>query len=1236
MKRPILLTVLLVLLGVLGSGAWLLGTERGNQQLLRWSLGEQLRIGSLQGSLLTGLDLQDVDYRDAQQQLTIRTLRLRWQPTALLKGLLHIEQLRAGGVHYTAIGSSATAESSAPPSLPLAVRLDQLELEDIRIQNGDAIQSIERVSLSANSQDTILNIANVQVVYAAYQVEGEGRLELAEHYPLQLNIRWQGEIPEMGAARGAGQITGDLNNLGIEHASESPYRITTQGSIDLSGASPVVDISGAWQPLAWPLQAAVVNSAGGRYRLHGPLEALQLNSEAQLLFPDTDTPPLNILLDSRLSTGGVDDLALIIREISDQPVPLELQVGGAIRLDGDEPRLDLNGSWSNARWPLLGEASSVSPIGSFRLQGPAQQPRLESDASLTFPQASAPDIQAHLQGVLSAAGLSELLVDSKLLGGNIRTTGQLNWAPAVTWELAIRGESLDPSVHWPEWPGKLALQAVLQGGVTEQGLRLSADLQQLDGTLQQQPISATGRAQYDPSGLNLEAVQLQSGPNRFNLRGRLGEQLDLDYALQAPNLAALWPALQGNIEADGRLGGVRDNPEISARLKGGSLRYAGQRIDQVMADLTWTEGEAKGELTAEGLRSGDWQGRKLSLAITGTPEAHQAQLSLDASDLQLTTTLQGGWSAPLWRGQLERLNIEHAQFGAWRTEGAAALLAGGDQFSLEPTCLVQQSARLCASGAWTPTGNRLDASLSAIPLARLLPWLPEETRIEGSLDGKLQLAGPMDALTGEAQLTLPRGSLLLEATEEQPLRLALQDGMLNLQITPQGNQAAFELMAGEGSITAQARTAAFSAKGPVALNGTLKADIPDLQPLGLLLPGLSDIRGNLAAEASVGGYLQQPEIDGFIRLNQGAANVPQLGLALEGITLLARNQGTERLTLEGELISGGGTLRLQGDLGLDAEQAWPLTLKLQGKDVQVVRLPEAVAYASPDLDITLRKQQLGIKGELKLPRANIELRELPKSAVGVSEDEIIVGETEFEPPSPPLAINAQVVVQVGEQVRFSGFGLQTRLQGNVAINSREGRTLAQGQLALKEGRYRAYGQDLTIEQGRLLFNGSPQNPTLDIKATRLSKDESVTAILNLSGNLRAPQVEVSSDPTLSEEEALAYLVTGQSLDTEGPGGATMLRQAVAAKGLEKSQEILDRLASGLGVDEVRLEEGGTLEDTSLLLGKYLSPDLYVSYAVGLFDNRGALITRYRLSKRLRLEVQSGSSQSMDLIYDVER
>ncbi len=449
------------------------------------------------------------------------------------------------------------------------------------------------------------------------------------------------------------------------------------------------------------------------------------------------------------------------------------------------------------------------------------------------------------------------------------------------------------------------------------------------------------------------------------------------------------------------------------------------------------------------------------------------------------------------------------------------------------------------------------------------------------------------------------------------------------------NQAELSIKVGEGVISSLLTTGPLGTTGPIPLSGKVNAKIPYLQQLNPLLQGLTNIRGNLSAEATLSGTLDQPTVVGVFNLAEGAAVVPQLGLELESIQLSARNQGVERLLLEGGITSGSGRLTINGNLLLNAAQGWPLTLQLNGKNIQVARLPEAEIEVSPDLKMVLSRKQLLVRGKLLLPQANIEFKELPKKAILVSKDEIIVGQTAVVPSSPPLAIDAEVTLRVGDKVKFSGFGLTTRLEGTVELYSKEARNLAQGELSLHEGRYRAYGQDLTIEQGRLVFNGSLENPNLDIKATRLSQDHSVTAELSLSGNLRVPQVTISSTPPLPEEEALSYLLTGKGLAEESPGTATMLRQAAAAKGLEKSQEILNRLASGLGVDEVRLTEGSNLQDTTLLLGKYLSPDLYVSYAVGLFDNRGALITRYRLSEKLRLEVQSGTKQSMDLIYDVE-
>ena len=74
----------------------------------------------------------------------------------------------------------------------------------------------------------------------------------------------------------------------------------------------------------------------------------------------------------------------------------------------------------------------------------------------------------------------------------------------------------------------------------------------------------------------------------------------------------------------------------------------------------------------------------------------------------------------------------------------------------------------------------------------------------------------------------------------------------------------------------------------------------------------------------------------------------------------------------------------------------------------------------------------------------------------------------------------------------------------------------------------------------------------------------------------------------------------------------------------------------LGLDELRIEEGaGGLEDGSLVLGKYLNPDLYLGYAQGLFNPEGAVLLRLRLSDKIDVESRSGIQQSVDLFYRLE-
>ena len=116
-------------------------------------------------------------------------------------------------------------------------------------------------------------------------------------------------------------------------------------------------------------------------------------------------------------------------------------------------------------------------------------------------------------------------------------------------------------------------------------------------------------------------------------------------------------------------------------------------------------------------------------------------------------------------------------------------------------------------------------------------------------------------------------------------------------------------------------------------------------------------------------------------------------------------------------------------------------------------------------------------------------------------------------------------VEVGsDKLTFSGFGLNAELAGRVHIGDDLD---TRGELNLNKGNFRGYGQRLTIRRARLLFAGPIDQPFLDIEAIR--KVDNVVAGLRLTGSADQPRTEVFSEPAMSQEQALSYLVLGLSL-----------------------------------------------------------------------------------------------------------
>ena len=117
---------------------------------------------------------------------------------------------------------------------------------------------------------------------------------------------------------------------------------------------------------------------------------------------------------------------------------------------------------------------------------------------------------------------------------------------------------------------------------------------------------------------------------------------------------------------------------------------------------------------------------------------------------------------------------------------------------------------------------------------------------------------------------------------------------------------------------------------------------------------------------------------------------------------------------------------------------------------------------SPDLRIKLKNRAIDIKGNVHIPYAKLQPKDITQAA-SVSKDAVIVGGE--QPAEEKWLINTAVRLTLGDRVHFYGFGFEGRLGGNLLLQDEPGQlTKATGEITIPEGTYRAYGQRLDVEK----------------------------------------------------------------------------------------------------------------------------------------------------------------------------
>jgi translocation and assembly module TamB len=343
------------------------------------------------------------------------------------------------------------------------------------------------------------------------------------------------------------------------------------------------------------------------------------------------------------------------------------------------------------------------------------------------------------------------------------------------------------------------------------------------------------------------------------------------------------------------------------------------------------------------------------------------------------------------------------------------------------------------------------------------------------------------------------------------------------------------------------------------------------------------------------------------------------------------------LKLEGA-ARAGGQLTLDGELRpieAGGPEGW---VRIRGRAVDAVRLPDTYVQVIPDITLHYAAGQLRTEGGLTIPTADIVVRELPESAVSPSRDAVVRDrEAGTEEGGGSRVIGGELAVTLGPNVRLRAFGLDTLLEGTVKVSQGEdGEAKGYGTVRLKEGKFGAYGKELIIERGTLGFAGPLDDPSVDIRATRHVDWEgrSVTAGILMSGTATRPESRVFSEPSMSEADALSYLISGRPMQSANANDRSAIAGAALSLGVQQTSPLTQALGGAIALDELGMQ-GGTLDETEVVAGKQIGSDLYVRFAYGLFNRIGTVMARYKVGRNVSIEAGRGEEQTLDLIYSVE-
>jgi translocation and assembly module TamB len=407
----------------------------------------------------------------------------------------------------------------------------------------------------------------------------------------------------------------------------------------------------------------------------------------------------------------------------------------------------------------------------------------------------------------------------------------------------------------------------------------------------------------------------------------------------------------------------------------------------------------------------------------------------------------------------------------------------------------------------------------------------------------------------------------------------------------------------------------------------------DLRALTQLAP-LADqrIAGAATIDVAVSGTLEQPTASGRIIVRNGTYEHLVYGTLIRNLELTASvaNAQTVRISLTGT-DGRAGRLNVEGRADLAELEGDPILLDVDFRNMTLVRRDDVTATAGGRLSYRGTATRGRLSGRVETDGVEVSLLgDVPPTVVTIDVIEVRDGQRidvapppEAAAPDPDETIVLDLSLVMPNRVFVRGRGLDSEWQGNLDITGTITDVRVVGSLEVIRGTFDLVGTEFDLENSAVGFDGDRQiTPRLNIEATHAGRD--ITATIRITGTPNAPELTLTSMPSLPESEILAQVLFGRTSGELGP--AELVEIAMA----------LDTLAGGGGVGAGTL---GTLRETFGLArlsigtdeagepvvraGRYITDRIFVETVQGARPGSSKFRAEVELTNQLALEAETG-------------